>query len=224
MNKLKIIVIALFSTVLMVLPSTAKEFRVGISAAQTAVSASGQETQKTTGTISKSEASSTAIIPSLFAELAMDNGFGLGYEHVPGTADINSSVRSKNNDKLGTNDSGTNKASAEIDSLNTIYAIKTFESGFFVKAGMTQTTVNTKEVLTTGSSYNNADVDGTMWGIGYTNTTDSGVFMRVSGEYTDYDTINLTSTTAADATTTTKNKIKADIDTVAFKLSIGKAF
>ena len=180
--------------------------------------------KKTTGTISKSEASSTAIIPSLFAELAMDNGFGLGYEHVPGTADINSSVRSKNNDKLGTNDSGTNKASAEIDSLNTIYAIKTFESGFFVKAGMTQTTVNTKEVLTTGSKYNNADVDGTMWGIGYTNTTDSGVFMRVSGEYTDYDTINLTSTTAADATTTTKNKIKADIDTVAFKLSIGKAF
>ena len=83
---------------------------------------------------------------------------------------------------------------------------------------------NTKENLDTGSIYKNADVDGTLFGIGLHKATDSGFFYRVSGEFTDYDTINLTSTTAADATTTTLNKVKADIDTMAFKVSVGKAF
>ena len=89
---------------------------------------------------------------------------------------------------------------------------------------MSSTTVNTKEVLATGSDYKNADVDGTMLGMGFSATNDNGVFFRISGEYTDYDDIALTSTTAADATTTTKNKINASVDTLAAKLSIGKAF
>ena len=114
-------------------------------------------------------------------------------------------------------------ASAEIDGLTSIYLIKTFESGFFVKAGQTSTTVNTKEVLASGSVYKNADVDGLVLGLGMNRTTDSGFFYRVSGEYTDYDSISLTSQTA-DASTGTFNKISADVDTVAFKLSIGKAF
>jgi hypothetical protein len=224
MKILKITLVAVISSVLMVLPSVAKEIRLGVAAAMTAVSASGSETLKTSGQVSTTEASSVETIPSIFAEIAMDNGFGLGVEVVPGSAEINSKARSRNNDELGTNDSGTNSASAEIDGLTSVYVLKSFDSGFFVKAGMTSTTVNTKEKLTTGSIYNNEDVDGNLFGLGFHHKTDGGAFFRVSGEYTDYDTINLTSTTAADATTTTKNKIKADIDTVAFKLSVGKAF
>ena len=60
-------------------------------------------------------------------------------------------------------------------------------------------------------------------GIGINRTTDSGMFFRVSGEYTDYDDISLTSQTA-DAVSGTKNKIDASLDTTAFKLAIGKAF
>lgn len=157
-------------------------------------------------------------------ELAADNGFGLGIEHVAGSADINAKKRSRPLDTTGDgNDTGTNTASAEIDGLTSIYLIKTFESGFFVKAGQTSTTVNTKEVLSSGSVYKNADVDGLVLGLGMNRTTDSGFFYRVSGEYTDYDSISLTSQTA-DASTGKFNKISADVDTVAFKLSIGKAF
>ena len=223
MKILKITLIALVSSILMVLPSNAKEIRVGVAAAYTHVAADGTETLKDSAVKSNTEASENAVIPSLFIELAMDNGFGIGVEHVPGSADINSATRSRNNDNLGTNDSGTNKASAEIDGLTSLYIIKSFESGLFFKAGQTSTTVNTNEVLSTGSKYKNVDIDGTVLGIGFGTTTDSGLFYRVSGEYTDYDDISLTSQTA-DADTGATNKINATVDTTAFKVAIGKAF
>ena len=223
MKILKITFVAVISSFLMILPSNSIEKRIGIAAGFTSVSADGTETLKDSGAKHTTEAEENTIIPSLFAELAMDNGFGLGIEHVPGAADINSSARSKTNDKLGTNDSGTNKASAEIDGLTSIYIIKTFQNGLFVKAGQTSTTVNTKEVLSTGSTYKNADVDGTVLGLGMHKTNDNGFFYRVSGEYTDYDSIKLTSGTA-DAATGKVNTISANVDTVAFKVSIGKAF
>jgi len=223
MKILKITFVAVISSFLMILPSNSIEKRIGIAAGFTSVSADGTETLKDSAAKHTTEAEENTIIPSLFAELAMDNGFGLGIEHVPGAADINSSTRTKNNDKLGTDDSGTNKASAEIDGLTSIYIIKTFQNGLFVKAGQTSTTVNTKEVLTTGSTYKDVDVDGTVLGLGMHKTNDNGFFYRVSGEYTDYDTIKLTSG-VADAVSGTVNTISANVDTVAFKVSIGKAF
>jgi hypothetical protein len=224
MKILKIALISLISSVLMILPSTAKEIRVGVAAGFTNVKAEGSETLKDTSKKSNTEASENTIIPSIFAEIAADNGFGIGIEHVPGAADINSTTRSRDNARDGNvGDSGTNKASAEIDGLMSVYLIKTFDSGFFVKAGQSSTTVNTKEVLASGSKYKNADIDGTLLGLGFHKASDTGLFFRVSGEYTDYDNISLTSQTA-DATTGTTNKINASVDTVAFKLSVGKAF
>lgn len=224
MKILKITLVAVISSFLMVLPSSAVEKRIGVAVGFTSVQAEGTETLKDTGVKSDSDAGAHVAIPSIFAELAADNGFGLGIEHVPGSADINSKTRSRTLDHAGLgNDSGSNKASAEIDGLTSVYLIKTFQSGFFVKAGQTSTTVNTKEVLSTGSTYKNADVDGTVLGLGMHKTNDNGFFYRVSGEYTDYDSIKLTSGTA-DAATGKVNTISANVDTVAFKVSIGKAF
>tara|TARA_B100001057_G_C22722879_1_gene900431 strand:+ start:306 stop:983 length:678 start_codon:yes stop_codon:yes gene_type:complete len=221
MKILKITLIAVISSVLLVLPSTAKELRIGVAAGFTNVNADGTETMKDSGKENTTEASENAIIPSIFAEFAADNGFGLGIEHVPGSADINSKTRSRSDDDEET--TGDNTAAAEVDGLTSIYLIKSFENGFFLKVGKTSTTVNTKEVLATGSVYKNADVDGSLIGLGFTNTADNGVFVRVSGEYTDYDNIKLTSQTA-DAVTGTTNTIDASVDTVAFKLSVGRAF
>ena len=223
MKILKITLIAVISSVLMVLPSNAKEIRIGVAGAFTHVAADGTETLKSTSVKTNTEASENTILPSLFIELATDNGFGLGVEYVPSTADINSAARSTANDNVGSNDSGTNKAGAEIDGLTSIYLIKSFESGLFVKAGQTSTTVNTLETLSTGSKYGNVDIDGTVLGIGFGTTTDTGFFYRISGEYTDYDNISLLSQ-VADADTATKNKIDATVDTTAFKVAIGKAF
>jgi len=159
------------------------------------------------------------IIPSIFFELAADNGFGLGIEHVPGSADIGTGSRSDDDEET----TGDNKASAEIDGLTSLYAIKTFDSGLFLKAGMTQTDVITKETLNTGSTYGNKSVDGKLIGIGIHKVRDNGVFLRASAEYTAYDSITLTSG-VADAVTGTTNNVDADVDTMALKISIGKAF
>ena len=154
MKILKITLVAVISSFLMVLPSSAVEKRIGVAVGFTSVQAEGTETLKDTGVKSDSDAGAHVAIPSIFAELAADNGFGLGIEHVPGSADINSKTRSRTLDHAGLgNDSGSNKASAEIDGLTSVYLIKTFQSGFFVKAGQTSTTVKTKEVLGTGSTY-----------------------------------------------------------------------
>ena len=222
MNKFKIALVAILASGLMVAPSLSLEKRIGLSMSVISVSADGSETIKDSAKVSKTaEVSETTTIPSIFAELAMDNGFGIGIEQVPGSADINSIAHSRTDDDEET--TGDNTANAEIDGLTTVYLMKTFDSGFFVKLGNSNTTVNTTEVLATGSTYGNESVDGTMFGFGFTRTNDSGVFLRVTGEVTDYDTLKLTSQ-VADAVSGTTNTIKADIDTVAAKLSIGKAF
>ena len=221
MNKFKIALVAILASGLMVAPSLSMEKRIGLSMAVVAVNADGSETMKDSAKVNKIEASEVTKIPSIFAELAMDNGFGIGIEQVSGAADISSTTNTRSDDDEET--TGDNQASAEIDGLTTVYLMKTFDSGFFVKFGNSNTTVNTTEVLATGSTYGNESIDGKMFGLGFTRTNDSGVFLRVTGEITDYDTLNLTSE-VADAVSGTTNTIKADIDTVAAKLSIGKAF
>ena len=195
------------------------EKRIGIAAGFTNVEGSGTETLKDSSKKASKTVDDNTIIPSIFFELAADNGFGLGIEHVPGSADIGTGSRSDDDAET----SGGNKASAEIDGLTSLYAIKTFDNGLFLKVGMTQTDVITKETLNTGSTYGNKSVEGTLVGIGMHKVGDTGVFFRASAEYTDYDSFKLTSGTA-DAVTGTTNTIDADVDTTAFKISIGKAF
>tara|TARA_B110001452_G_scaffold79851_1_gene65314 strand:- start:549 stop:1208 length:660 start_codon:yes stop_codon:yes gene_type:complete len=219
MNKIKITFIAAFAAILMVLPSSA-EVRVGLGLGQTAVESDGTQTLKDSSVKSTSSQDESTLIPSLFVEIANDSGFGLGLEIVPGTADIGAKTRADDDEES----SNGNKASAEINGLTSVYLMKTFGTGFFVKAGMTQTEVVTTEALNTGSTYGNETVTGGLIGAGFTKTNDNGVFFRASAEYTDYDNISLTSKTDVGGTAGSFNKISANVDTTAFKISIGKAF
>ena len=199
--------------------ANAVEKRIGIAAGLTNVEGDGTETLKDSSKKASKTVDDTTVIPSIFLELAADNGFGLGIEHVPGSADIGTGSRADDDAETANG----NKASAEIDGLTSLYVIKTFDNDFFLKVGMTQTDVITKETLNTGSTYGNKSVDGKLIGIGIHKVRDNGVFFRASAEYTAYDSITLTSG-VADAVTGTRNKIDADVDTKAFKVSIGKAF
>ena len=219
MNKLKIIFITAIAAVFMVLPLNA-ETRIGLGLGQTKVEADGTQTLKDSAKTSSSSQSEDALIPSLFVEIANDSGFGLGLEVVPGSADIGSKNRADDDD----DSANGNKASAEINGLTSVYAIKTFGSGIFVKAGMTQTEIVTTEALNTGSSYGNDTVTGALIGIGFTRTNDTGTFVRAAAEYTDYDSITLQSGTDVGGTANSFNKVTADVDTTAFKVSLGKAF
>jgi len=226
MNKLRLLTVAFFVTSWMSFSVMAAEVRVGISAGFAHIEASGTETLKDSGAVATTTEQVNAIIPSFFAELAMDNGFGIGYDYISGDADLAAAERSNTLTATtddSTSDTGTNKANATIDSLSTVYLIKTFNSGFLVKAGMTGADVTTKETLASGSTYGNTSIDGKMFGIGYGAKLDSGIFFRGIIEVNDYDTIALTSG-VADAVTGTTNKIAADLDTTVAKFSVGKAF
>jgi hypothetical protein len=219
MNILKITLVTVISSFLMILSSNALEKRIGVAAGYTNVEGTGSETLKDSSKKASKTVDDSTLIPSIFAEIASDSGFGLGVEYVPGTASIGTGSRADDDAET----TAGNKASAEIDGLTSVYVIKTFDNGFFVKAGMTQTDVITTETLGTGSTYGNKSVDGKLIGFGMHKVRDNGIFFRASAEYTDYDSFKLTSG-VADAVTGTTNTIDADVDTMAFKVSIGKAF
>ena len=215
--------LAALITVLFAFNANAIEVRVGVSAAYAQLEASGTETLKDTSGVTSHTEQANAVIPSLFGEFAMDNGFGIGYDLISGSADLAGSVRSRTLDGNDSQDSGTNKANAEVDGVSTLYLIKMFGNGLYIKAGLSEADVNTLETLSSGSTYGNKSVDGQMYGIGFERANDSGIFIRAGVEYTDFDTLNLTSG-VADAVTATTNTIKADVDVVMAKFSIGKSF
>lgn len=230
MNKLKTLLAVLITSAVLVLPATAVEFRVGIAAALAAIETDGQETLKDSSGITTHKEAAQAVIPSAFLELSMDNGLGIGYENVPGDADLSANERKtvQTSEELAAavvgNDSGTQKASANVGGLHQLYLIKRFGSGLTLKFGQTSADVTTKETLASGSIYGNQSVDGTIWGIGWeTSKSDNGFFMRTMYESIDFDTVNLTGSQVG-GTAGSFNKIKADVDVQLAKISIGKVF
>mgnify|MGYP006101860499 CR=1 FL=1 len=224
MNKLKLLITVLFSLTLMVSPSVSKEIRIGASAGFAHLEATGSETLKDSSVVTSHTEQANAVIPSLFAEIATDNGYGMGIDYIAGTADLAGSSRSKIHANTGSgNDANTNTANAEVDGITTVYLIKMFENGIFVKAGMSAADVNTTETLNTGTTYGNKSVDGKHFGFGYEQSKDSGLFFRAGLEHTDFDTLNLTGTQVG-GTAGSFNTIKADVDITAAKFSIGKKF
>ena len=83
---------------------------------------------------------------------------------------------------------------------------------------MSSIDVTTKETTngTNGGTYSNASLDGTNLGIGLKGVTASNIIWKLAYEETDFDTLNLTSTTS--------NKISANLDTSAISLSLGYRF
>ena len=213
--------LAALLTVLFAFSANAVEIRVGVSAGFAQLEASGQETLKDSSNVTKATEQANAIIPSIFAELTADNGLGLGYDMIAGSADLTGSTKTRNLQRH--DDTGTNKANAEVDGVTTLYLIKMFEKGLYVKAGLSSADVNTKETLGSGSTYKNISVDGKHFGIGMERVSDGGLFLRAGLEHTDFDTLNLTGSQSG-ASSTSFNKIKADIDMTAAKLSVGKRF
>ena len=227
MNKLQKTLAVLITSALVTLPATAMEFRVGISAGLAGIEATGTETLKDSSKKTAHNEDAVAVVPSFFTELAMDNGLGIGYDRVSGTASFD--AKTKNNDTKDAaeavvgNDTGTNKTSADVDGLDTIYLIKKFESGLLVKFGRTSANVKTIETLSTGTTYGDKSVDGTTIGIGWETANDSGLFVRTSVESTSFDSLKLTGTEAG-ADTASFNTVDADIDMTMAKISVGKIF
>jgi len=222
--KMKKLITAIAIISLSAISYASAQIRVGTSVAWTNLDASGTETIKDTSVKTTGSSSADVLIPALFIEAGSeDRGFYIGIDYTD-VAALESKSRDDGNTDTVDTDRGEQTAAADVESLMSIYAIKTLgDSGVFVKLGYAQADVITKEQLTSGTTYNNASIDGIVIGAGIQKQDDSGYFFRVAAEYIDYDSISLTCSEAG-GTSTSYNKITADVDSTAFKISIGKSF
>tara|TARA_B110001452_G_scaffold264290_1_gene267069 strand:- start:777 stop:1454 length:678 start_codon:yes stop_codon:yes gene_type:complete len=221
-------IITILATSFLATSAFAGQIGMGVTGSIAAIAAEGKEadiagTADTSGRTAT--ASNNAMIGSIFAEYTLDNGFTLGVDYIPGSADVSSSAIS--DEKLtvdgneATQQDGTNTAQAEIENHITYYAELPLHNGVYVKGGYVEMDVNTLESSTyAAATYGNTTVDGLLFGVGYKTTVGSGnAFYKIEGSHTEFDTLSITG-----STTDKGNKISADLDVTKLTFALGFAF
>ena len=206
--------------------SYAGGFGVGVAGSLAQVEASGSETT-TAGDIAggaantnSSSVDSLAGIASIFLDYEFDSGLVVGLSHVPGTADVSDSTHSRTETAQGVSGtdadgSVTRTADAEVENFTTVY-VEYPVGSMFVKGGYSSIDVNTTEnAVTDSGTYGNASLDGLTLGFGF-NGSLGDYFTKTTFEYTDFEDLSLTSSTG--------NKIEANLDVTQLKFAIGKRF
>ena len=231
MKKLKNILIGLLATISLTSVAYAGSFGLGVTGSYTKIEASGSVTD-VDETNSKS-VDNNEFLGSIYAEFSFNdaswasagNGITFGAKYTPGTADVSDKVFTGTDAETSITDTAaevsntrTRTAQAEVDSYYNYYIeIPVFKS-IYVKAGMSSIDVTTKDTDTgsNAGTYGNASLDGTSLGVGFKGVTSNNIVWKLAYEETNFDTLNLTSTTG--------NTLKADLDTSEVNLSIGYRF
>ena len=216
MKKIHQLIVALI--VLTFSSTSFAEMKYGVSGALTLIEASGTETEG--GEKNSGEADNLVAIPSIFAEYVLSDTLSVGIDYIPLKADVSDKAKKRSDTETSvtgttttTSTSRTQSAQAELENHITLYANYNLDNGLYVKGGVASVSLNTDESLGTGSKYGNDDILGYLIGFG----VDSGNW-RTEITYTDYEDISLTSTVARSGVTT-NNKIDADLDTIALRVS-----
>jgi len=115
----------------------------------------------------------------------------------------------------------TNNAKVDINDIMTIYALVDIPlGGAYAKLGYREATVETKESLGTGGSYNDVDVEGMSFALGYNfDTGADGFSVRLEAEAAQYDDVEATN----NADTSTKIKV-TDLMSASASISLVKSF
>ena len=197
---------------------------VGISGQMGLFAATGNETHAdatdsaAAGAYKKSDREfGAAGYASVFLEGVLQDRFLVGIDYVPAALETDT-VESRRSDKTTSSTASNveNKVQIDFEDLTTFYLGMMVTENLYVKGGMVTVDVITNENLGTGGTYGNTNLDGTMVGVGYHKSNDSGMFMRVEGSYMEFDSQSLTS---GDMTV----KLNS-LDGVTGKISIGKSF
>ena len=219
-NRMKKLTTILLSFLFISLQSVKADMGIGITGAAHMFDVSGTETTRTSGESNPGSHSETAVIPELFIEALLDNGGAVGLAYIP-TRNMGSKSRSDTNSD---GDTGTYKAEAELDNVFQIYAdiptsLSLVGNDIYAKVGLQHATINSLESLNSGSTYPNQDVIGYTLGLGTKGDLPvSNLYYKADLTYTDFEDYN------AESDSSPANKVTADLEDVAFKLSIGYKF
>ena len=154
---------------------------------------------------------------SLFIEKTLGDRLFIGYDYVPNALETETMESARSD--ITTTDTPTvqtNKVQVDFVDLSTLYLGLNIGENAYVRVGSMSVDVETNESLGTGAKYGNTSLDGTSIGVGYNAEFGNSAFIRLEGNYMEFDGASLTSGS---------QKITLDsLDGVTGKVSIGKSF
>ena len=211
-------------------------FSIGYSAAFGGYAASGTETEGA-GVVETHKRSESGAFgySSLFMELSFADRVTVGASWMADGVETEMSSRTDstcssttishqglNGECPNVGDTGTSTVKAEFSNLVTGYVELNIWNGLYAKYGYMEMDVDTKENLHTDSSYPNATMDGTTYGLGWKGSFDNGVFIKTETLMQDWTDLRLLGEGATD--TDNNTSIDATLSGAVAQISIGKAF
>ena len=141
MNNLKTLTLAICFTFVASVASAGVQ--MGISAHAIMFESTGSETLRQSGNVTNKSVDEDVVVPSIFIEALNSDGIGIGIDYVP-VAELGSQ---SSTNKVDAETNGENKASAELASHSTVYAIAQGANGVFIRLGVSFADVDTTENL-----------------------------------------------------------------------------
>jgi hypothetical protein len=218
---------------------TGKESRSGSTNAGYTWNATAAAARAATDTAQVTDTKSDEVgiaYASVFGELGLfDSGLRLGLNYVPYALESETTENVRNDLCSGgevvasaTCTESTNKVSVDLEDLMQLYVSYhhdldlPFVSSVFIKAGIIEADVITRDNLASGSQYPNTSLAGDFYGVGFEkNLEEQGMFVRLEGAVTTFDSIKLTATNSG---TNTNTIDITDMDGATATISIGKTF
>ena len=231
MKKFLIATVVLLSSITL---ANAEQFRIGASAMYGGFEVdgaseifSGDHSSNTTTTKvtkkssdEKEDASGAFGLGSVFAEFAANDQLSIGVSYVPHSTDSDEAENIQNFESFtGEDAKSTNKVKVSFEDLVTVYALANVNENVYLKAGIMQVELITKENLATGGAYGDTTLDGYTIGLGYNMDLDDGMFVRAEAAYMEIDGATLTNTNDS-----TKSVSADGITGYGAAVSIGKSF
>jgi len=176
---------------------------------------------------------------SLFGEVGVfDTGLRIGVSYVPYALE-SETTENVRNDNCGVRDPAlgvdhsalcqktTNKVGVDLEDLISTYIAYhhdldvPFISSVFIKAGLIEADVITRDILSSGSQYGNTQLKGEFFGLGVEkDLVDQGLFVRLEGNVTQFDSIQLKNSNSDNTNTIDIT----GLDGATATISIGKTF
>ena len=206
--------ISLIASMFLLLTFSAKaEMGVGVSGAYHMLGGDGSETTRQSGQVNNGSIDENVVIPEIFLEAVADSGLAIGFSYVP-VRELGSKSRTDSNSD---GDSGTYTAKAELANVFQLYSDLPLTDLVYLKLGIQHVTVATLESLNSGSEYPNQDLLGYTAGFGTKGDLPYGnnLYYKAEVTYTNFETYEAVSN---------GNKVTADLDDVAARLSVGYKF
>ena len=217
---MKKLITSISSLLLLTIVSAKAEIGIGISGALHLIDGTGEETTRTSNEVNSGSHDETATVPEVFIEAINDDGLAIGLSYIP-TRDMGSKSRTDVADATG-REAGTYTAKAELDNVIKLYTDlptgKSIAGGnLYVHLGLQHVELVTLESLNSGAVYPNKNLLGATLGLGIKGDIPYGNNLYYKGEvtYTNFETYE------ADGA---GNKVSADLEDYAARLSIGYKF